>query len=138
MDLRAVRPAALVFLLGVAGCGPRPVSPDAGDAPPPGEGSVNPLAGNREAAEAGELLFASMNCDGCHGSGALGFVGPNLVDGRWRFGGSDSAVYQSILRGRSQGMPAYGGMLSESTIWQLVTYLKSQPVPEDIATEAWP
>ena len=32
----------------------------------------------------GGLLFSSMNCDGCHGAGALGFVGPNLVDGRWR------------------------------------------------------
>ena len=80
-----------------------------------------------------------MNCDGCHGSGGLGFVGPNLVDGRWRFGGSDSAVFSSIRDGRAQGMPAYGGLgLSDSTIWQLVTYIKSQPVPADVATQAWP
>jgi cytochrome c oxidase cbb3-type subunit 3 len=99
---------------------------------------ANPLAGNAEAAKSGEGLFASMNCDGCHGGGGLGFVGPNLVDGRWRFGGSDGEVFRSISAGRAQGMPAYGKLLSESTIWQLVTYIKSQPVPVDIATEAWP
>jgi cytochrome c oxidase cbb3-type subunit 3 len=100
---------------------------------------TNPYAGNSSAAKAGEALFGSMNCDGCHGAGGLGFVGPNLVDGRWRFGGSDSAVFYSIREGRAQGMPAYGQLgLSDSTIWQLVTYIKSQPVPVDIATEAWP
>jgi cytochrome c oxidase cbb3-type subunit 3 len=99
---------------------------------------TNPLAGNADAAKSGEGLFASMNCDGCHGGGGLGFVGPNLVDGRWRFGGSDGDVYRSIFAGRAQGMPAYGKLLAESTIWQLVTYIKSQPVPVDVATEAWP
>lgn len=78
-----------------------------------------------------------MNCDGCHGTGGLGFVGPNLVDGRWRFGGSDSALFQSIYAGRAQGMPAYGGLLSDSTIWQIIAWIRSQPVPGDIATEAW-
>jgi len=100
--------------------------------------TTNPLEGSVAAAKAGEALFGSMNCDGCHGGGALGFVGPNLVDGRWRFGGSDAEVYQSIQKGRPQGMPAYGDLLDEATIWQLVTYLKSQPIPVDIATEAWP
>lgn len=109
-------------------------------APPAHEAasSTNPLAGDPDAAKAGEALFYSLNCDGCHGSGAVGFVGPNLVDGRWRFGGSDSAVFHSIVAGRAQGMPAYGPLLSDGTIWQLVTYLKSQPVPLDVATEAWP
>jgi mono/diheme cytochrome c family protein len=60
------------------------------------------------------------------------------MDGRWRFGGSDSAVFYSIKNGRAQGMPNYGRLLSDSTIWQLVAYIKSQPVPVDVATEAWP
>src|SRR5437870_6742060 len=29
-------------------------------------------------------LFRSFNCDGCHGGGAVGAVGPSLADGRWR------------------------------------------------------
>jgi hypothetical protein len=34
---------------------------------------TNPYAGNSSAAKAGEALFGSMNCDGCHGAGGLGF-----------------------------------------------------------------
>ena len=133
---RAATP--LLMLLALLACDVRPLPQATGGGKTAGDTIVNPLAGNRDAALQGERLFGSMNCDGCHGGGALGFVGPNLVDGRWRYGGSDSAVYQSILRGRAKGMPAYGGMLDPSTIWQLVTYLKSQPVAVDIATEAWP
>jgi cytochrome c oxidase cbb3-type subunit 3 len=79
-----------------------------------------------------------MNCDGCHGGGAVGFVGPSLVDGRWRYGGEDGALFHSIFYGRPRGMPAYGGILSDTTIWQLVTYVRSQPLPGVVPTAAWP
>jgi mono/diheme cytochrome c family protein len=51
------------------------------------------------------------------------------MDVRWRSAASDSAVFYSIKNGRAQGMPNYGRLLSDSTIWQLVAYIKSQPVP---------
>ena len=35
-------------------------------------------------------------------------------------------------------MPAYRSLLSDPVIWQLVTYLQSQPVPKDVPTLAWP
>jgi len=87
-----------------------------------------------------------MNCDGCHGGGALGWVGPSLVDGRWRYGGADEEIFHSIFYGRPKGMPAYGGLLGSEGVWMIVTYLKSQPVPnvvptiwyEDPATNATP
>ena len=78
-----------------------------------------------------------MNCDGCHGGGATGWVGPSLVDGRWRYGGSDGEIYLSIFYGRPRGMPAYGGILSREPIWKIVTYLRSQPQPGDVPTESW-
>ena len=56
-------------------------------------------------------LFGSMNCDGCHGGGAIGWVGPSLVDGRWRYGGTDEEIFTSIFYGRPKGMPAYGGVI---------------------------
>jgi mono/diheme cytochrome c family protein len=75
-----------------------------------------------------------MNCDGCHGGG-VGFVVPirgrTLALRRQRLGRTTDSPRSA------QGMPAYGGMLDASTIWQLVTYPKSQPIPVDIATEAW-
>lgn len=110
----------------------------AGNLAPPAAALVNPLSGDPSAAQQGEVLFGAMNCDGCHGGGAVGFVGPSLVDGRWRYGGEDGALFHSIFYGRPRGMPAYGGILSETTVWQLVTYVRSQPPPAVVPTVAWP
>jgi cytochrome c oxidase cbb3-type subunit III len=97
----------------------------------------NPYAGDGNAVAAGEKLFAAMNCDGCHGGGALGWAAPSLADGRWRFGGEDSAVFHSIYYGRPHGMPAYGGILPADAVWMLVTYVKTRPVPREVPTAAW-
>jgi cytochrome c oxidase cbb3-type subunit 3 len=157
MDLRPVRPSLWAAVALLAACGGDPPSAEpaggarqvpgsalsdqhvfAGGIVPPAATLVNPLEGNAEAARQGEALFGSMNCDGCHGGGAVGFVGPSLVDGRWRYGGDDGMVFHSIFYGRPRGMPAYGGILSDTTIWQLVTYLRTQPVPAQVPTMAWP
>ncbi len=108
----------------------------AGKVPVAGEMS-DPDAGDAKAAKAGGVLFSTMNCDGCHGGGATGWVGPSLVDGRWRYGSSDGNVFQSIYYGRPKGMPAYGGVLTPAMIWDLITYIKSRPLPPDVPTEAW-
>ena len=83
------------------------------------------------------MLFAAMNCDGCHGGGAVGFVGPSLIDGRWRYGGDDGELFHSIYYGRAHGMPAYGGLLPDTAVWQLIAYLRSEPVPGVVPTMAW-
>ena len=156
MDLRALSPLSLL-ILGCRPAGDRPATVDpsvppaaaaprgvrypeygaAGGIAPPADSLVNPIAGDTAAARQGQRLFSSMNCDGCHGEGAAGFVGPSLIDGRWRYGPEDGAIYQSIFYGRPRGMPAYGGLLGEATIWQLVSYLTSQPVPSVVPTTFW-
>jgi cytochrome c len=87
--------------------------------------------------DAGANLFASMNCDGCHGGGAVGWVGPSLVDGRWRYGGSDEEIFTSIFYGRPKGMPAYGGVIGTDGAWMLVSYIKAQAVPPVVPTTSW-
>ena len=110
----------------------------AGDHPPPVEaGPVNPLRGAPAAAKSGAMLFTAMNCDGCHGAGGSGWVGPNLADGRWRYGGADEEIFSSIYFGRPKGMPAFGGVLGAPGVWNIVAYLKSLPVPAGEATESW-
>jgi len=61
----------------------------------------------------------------------------NPLEGDTRYGGDDGTVFESIFQGRPKGMPAYGGILSDTTIWQLVTYLRSRPVPEAVPTVSW-
>ena len=109
----------------------------AGGVLPPGATLSNPHRGDEQTAETGARLFVTMNCDGCHGGGAVGWVGPSLADGRWRYGGADGAIFQSIFFGRPKGMPAYGGMLGTEGVWTLVTYLQSLPVPENVPTQSW-
>ena len=104
----------------------------------PGGGVLrNPHAGDPVVAQSGAQLFVAMNCDGCHGAGGLGFTAPDLADGRWRYGGADAEVFSSIYYGRPKGMPAFGGALGTEGVWTLVTYLRSLPIPADVATESW-
>ena len=109
----------------------------AGGLMPPAEHVVNTEAQNAKAAEEGATLFTSMNCDGCHGGGAVGAVGPSLTDGRWRYGGADADIFRSIAEGRPKGMPSFGGALQPAMIWRLVAYIKSLPAPKDVPTESW-
>ena len=104
---------------------------------PPGTRLRNPLRGDAAAVKAGATLFTSMNCDGCHGGDGAGWVGPNLGDGRWRYGGSDAEVFNSVFYGRPKGMPAFGGVLGVRGVWVLVTYLRSLGAPADVSTESW-
>jgi cytochrome c oxidase cbb3-type subunit 3 len=104
---------------------------------PPGATVSNPHAGDAGVAKQGALLFTTMNCDGCHGGDASGWVGPALADGRWRYGGSDGEVFSSIYFGRPKGMPAFGGVLGSEGVWTLVTYLRSLPPTPDVPTESW-
>ncbi len=151
---RLVRPMGFALALAVVACGRQPPGPaDAPQAPPPGiryeanisAGGIEPPAAklrtppetNADAATAGAAFFTSMNCDGCHGGGASGWVGPSLIDGRWRYGGADEEVFSSIYYGRPKGMPAYGGVLGAAGAWMLVAYLKSLPAPGVVPTTSY-
>ena len=97
----------------------------AGGRQPGGAILTNPVQGDATSAKNGAVLFTAMNCDGCHGSDASGWVGPSLADSRWRYGGADEEIFSSIYFGRPKGMPAFGGVLGPPAIWSLVAYLKS-------------
>jgi cytochrome c oxidase cbb3-type subunit 3 len=109
----------------------------AGDVPPTTGELRNPHAGDEAVVRSGAALFNAMNCDGCHGTAASGWVGPNLGDRRWRYGGADAEVFNSIYFGRPHGMPAFGGAVGTEGVWALVTYLRSLPVPPNVPTQSW-
>jgi cytochrome c oxidase cbb3-type subunit 3 len=109
----------------------------AGGIVPAGALLRNPHEGDAAVVRSGALLFTAMNCDGCHGGGGAGWVGPSLADGRWRYGGADAEVFSSIYYGRPKGMPAFGGALGEEGVWTLVTYIRSLPPPPNVPTQSW-
>ena len=96
---------------------------------------VNPLEGNANAKKIGSQLYVSYNCIDCHGADGSGAMGPSLADNRWHFGGGSAEVFESIYQGRPDGMPAWGGRISNEQIWSLVTYVRSLSAGKDVGTE---
>jgi cytochrome c oxidase cbb3-type subunit 3 len=84
----------------------------------------------------GQRLFDWFNCSGCHGGGGGGHIGPALTDAEWRYGSSVEEVHRSIANGRPQGMPAFGGLITDPEIWQLSAYVLSLSgrVPQHVNT----
>lgn len=85
----------------------------------------NPLAKDPDAAARGAKDFDAFNCSGCHMAHAGGGMGPALSDAQWLYRSSDANIYLDIAQGRSAGMPAFGAMLPDRTIWELVAYVRS-------------
>jgi cbb3-type cytochrome c oxidase subunit III len=94
----------------------------------------NRFAGG-DAIATGAKLYVSYNCIDCHGADGSGAMAPAFSDGRWHFGGSDAEVYESIFEGRPDGMPAWGGLIDDASIWRLVAYVRSLQEGKDVATE---
>jgi cytochrome c oxidase cbb3-type subunit 3 len=72
----------------------------------------------------GKRLFSAYNCSGCHANGGGG-MGPALMDSVWLYGNQPLDIFQSIVRGRPNGMPSFSGRLSQQQAWQLVAYVRS-------------
>ena len=72
----------------------------------------------------GKRLFSWFNCTGCHGQGGGG-SGPPLMDGEWLYGSDLASISLSIVEGRPNGMPAFGGKLSHDQVLQLAAYVRS-------------
>ena len=94
----------------------------------------NPFEGDARAIATGKKLFVTYNCVDCHGADGAGAMAPTFQDGRWHFGGSPSAVFESIYQGRPEGMPSWGGRITNDQIWMLTSYVRSLPVA-DFSTE---
>ena len=84
----------------------------------------NPLEENAYALSEGKRLFHWYNCSGCHAEGG-GAIGPALMDDVWIYGSDPANVFATIVQGRPNGMPSYGGRIPEKEVWELVAYVRS-------------
>lgn len=86
--------------------------------------SESPYDDNAYAVAQGKRLYRWYNCNGCHSMGGGG-IGPALMDGRWKYGGDPASIFASIMQGRPEGMPSFGGHIPEDQVWQIVAYVRS-------------
>ncbi|MFN2602859.1 MAG: cytochrome c [Gemmatimonadaceae bacterium] len=95
---------------------------------------TNPYEGDKKAIATGAQLFIAYNCIDCHGADGSGAMGPAFSDGRWHFGGTPGEVFESIYEGRPDGMPQWGGRITNDQIWMLTSYVRSL-ASHDVSTE---
>lgn len=73
----------------------------------------------------GKAKFETI-CAACHGANGKGnpqIGAPNLTDDVWLHGGSNTAIIESITKGRNGAMPAHKGFLDEGKIHLLTAYV---------------
>ena len=89
---------------------------------------------NAYAVSTGKRLWTWYNCIGCHSNGGGGMGAP-LTDERWSYGSDPGNIFDTIVEGRPNGMPAFGRKVPRQQIWQLVAYVRSMSgqVPSDAA-----
>jgi len=82
----------------------------------------------------GKRLYGWYNCSGCHANGG-GDKGPALMDDVWLYGSDEAAIFTSIIDGRPNGMPAFGGRIAEHEAWEIAAYVRSMSglAPSDAA-----
>src|SRR6476660_824017 len=84
----------------------------------------NPLEGDAKEIKEGYSLFR-YNCSLCHGSDARGGgKGPDLTQGRWVHGSTDSEIFQTITKG-VPGTQMPPNDLSDGETWAVIAYLRT-------------
>ena len=79
---------------------------------------------NAYALAEGKRLFGWYNCNGCHANGG-GDKGPPLMDDTWIYGSEPANIYATIVEGRPNGMPSFGGHIPDNEVWEIVAYVRS-------------
>src|SRR3954471_12494867 len=93
-----------------------------------GDTTRNPLAADVAAAQAGRASY-DRTCVSCHGPAGQGDRGPALNTGRFTHGSEDGDLFRAIRAGiAGTQMPPFA-RLSDTEVWQLISYLRSLTVP---------
>lgn len=96
----------------------------------PGNVAINPqlkspVDDDPQAIQRGMKYFATFNCVGCHAPNGAGGMGPSLSGRPLTYGAEPAQIYLTIYQGRPHGMPAWGAMLPDNIIWDLVAYVRN-------------
>ena len=84
----------------------------------------NPYAGDEQAIAEGRSLYERW-CQACHLPDGTGRIGPSLVDERWKYERTGTAVgqFEIIYAGGAGAMQAFGQRLSQDEILRLIAFL---------------
>lgn len=121
-EKRDIRPAPT--RLAIYGDAARQSNLRPGGAIKPEQVVTNPYNHSAYDISEGQRLYNWYNCSGCHANGGGG-IGPPLIKKNWIYGGEPANLFDTIVKGRPNGMPSWGGRIPEYQIWQIVAYVRS-------------
>ena len=93
---------------------------------------VTPYLNSKQVVMEGKALYQAHNCNGCHSNGGGG-MGPALMDDEWIYGGRIEDIHATLVEGRPNGMPKWGGKMPDVDLWKIATYVRSMSLPETLA-----
>jgi cytochrome c oxidase cbb3-type subunit 3 len=85
----------------------------------------SPVGDDPEAVQRGMQYFNGFNCVGCHAANGGGGMGPALSNRFFKYGSEPAQMYNVIAHGAPLGMPAWGTVLPDSAIWDIIAYIQS-------------
>lgn len=92
---------------------------------------IEEVAKDPQAQRIGKNLFDTY-CIQCHGSDGKGTRGfPNLTDHDWLWGGTPDKIRETIEKGRTGVMAAWGPVLGEERVRDVANYVMSLSKPAD-------
>ena len=89
-------------------------------------GNGDESAGTEEDAIAAGKKIYKRYCRACHLPDGTGRIGPNLVDGKWKYErtGNDVGKFEIIYAGGAGAMQAFGRRMDQDDILKVMAYLE--------------
>jgi len=86
-------------------------------------GAPDMYMGQAAAIDEGKAVY-NESCAACHKADATGGIGPNLT-AALKYGSTPNDIFESIAKGRPNGMPPFQQQIGNDRIYKLVAYLES-------------
>lgn len=86
-------------------------------------GAPDMYIGQAAAIDEGKAVYIE-SCAACHKADATGGIGPNLT-AALKYGSTPKDIFESIAKGRPNGMPPFQQQIGNDRIYKLVAYLES-------------
>ena len=79
---------------------------------------------DKEAIKDGKEIFANT-CAPCHNADATGKIGPNLTAPKLKYGSTRQDLYETITKGRPNGMPSFLPQIGAEKISKVIAFLET-------------
>ena len=86
--------------------------------------AVKTYSSDNEAIKEGKEIYANT-CAPCHNADATGGIGPDLTTATLKYGSTSQDLYESITKGRPNGMPSFLPQIGAEKSSKVVAFLET-------------